>query len=68
MPRKASPTRLNALKETVNAHPGRKPSFLARMLGWPIEVVVRTLTSLNDRGVLFSEDERGGIWPFENRR
>jgi hypothetical protein len=39
--------------------------FLARLLGWPHEAVNRALVLLNDGGILLSEDERGGIWPFE---
>lgn len=51
MARKADPQRLETLQTTIQTHPGQKPSFFARILGWPIEVVVRVLTSLNDREI-----------------
>jgi hypothetical protein len=67
MARKANPARLERLRRTVESNPGRRAGFLARLLGWRREEVNRALTTLNDRGVLFSEDERGGLWPFKRK-
>ena len=65
MARKPNEARLEHLKQAVEAHPGKKPGFFARLLGWRCEEVNRTLTALDDKGVLLSEDERGGLWPFD---
>ena len=64
MARKADQARLISLKVAVESSPGKRAGFFARLLGWRQEEVSRALTTLNDRGVLFSEDEKGGLWPF----
>lgn len=63
MSRKADERRLRELLGAIERHPGRGVGFLARQLGWPHEVINRGLVALDDRGVLLSEDERGGLWP-----
>jgi hypothetical protein len=65
MGRKANPIRLERLRNVVESNPGKRAGFLARKLGWRREEVNRAMTTLNDRGVLFSEDESGGLWPFK---
>jgi len=67
MARKANPLRLESLRVAVELNPGKRAGFLARLLEWRREEVNRALTTLNDRGVLFSEDERGGLWPFKSK-
>lgn len=67
MSRKANSARLERLRITVEANPGKRAGFLAQLLGWRREEVNRALTTLNDRGVFFSEDERGGLWPFKRK-
>ena len=65
MTRKADSSRLESLKVAIESNPGQRAGFLARLLDWRREEVSRALTTLNDRGVLFSEDKRGGLWPFK---
>ena len=66
MSRKADDNRLEILREAIEIYPGRGIGFFARLLGWPHEVVNRALVTLNDQGMLLSEDERGGLWPFRD--
>lgn len=68
MSRKANPQGPTTLQQAISTHPGQRPGFFARLLGWPREKVNRTLVILNDRGIFLSEDERGGIWPFRGRK
>jgi hypothetical protein len=65
VPRKADQNHLRALHRAIERHPGKKPGFFARLLNWRREQVSRRLTTLNDQGVLFSEDDRGGLWFFK---
>lgn len=67
MPRHADPNHLDALHAAIQTHPGKKAGFLARLLHWRREEVARRLVTLNDRGVLFSEDRHGGLWPFGDK-
>lgn len=68
MARKADQSQLEYLKREIEQHPGQRPGFFARLLGWRREEVNRALTTLNDSGVLLWEDEKGGLWPFESKR
>lgn len=65
MPRQADESHLQVLRQAIQAHPGERASFFSRLLNWRREEVSRRLVSLNDRGVLFWEDERGGLHPCE---
>jgi len=67
MARKADETRLESLQQAIESHPGQRPSFFASLLGCSREAVSRMLVTLNDRGVLYYEDERNGVWPFETK-
>lgn len=64
--RKANQTNLEGLKKAIERHPGNRPGFFARLLGWRREEVNRVLTLLNDEGVLLWEDEQGGLWPCKD--
>jgi len=68
MSRKANCRRLDTLKSAIQANPGKRVGFFARLLGWPHETVNRGLVSLNDQDVLLSEDQKGGLWPFRPRQ
>lgn len=68
MARKPQPERLTSIYETVEAHPGQRPGFIARLLGLHRSSVNRTLPVLEDEGYLLSEDDRGGLWPFRRCR
>jgi|YNPBryantNP2012_1023418.scaffolds.fasta_scaffold12748_2 DNA-binding IclR family transcriptional regulator len=67
MPRQANQTHLDMLSNAIAKHPGKRASFFARLLNWRREEVNRRLVTLNDRGVLLWEDERGGLWHFDKR-
>jgi DNA-binding IclR family transcriptional regulator len=51
----------------IHNKPGIRPSELARELGVARSTVQRRLPSLEEAGFLYSEDERGGLWPFKRR-
>ena len=51
----------------IHNKPGIRPSELARELRVARSTVQRRLPSLEEAGFLYSEDERGGLWPFKRR-
>jgi DNA-binding IclR family transcriptional regulator len=53
--------------QTIRQYPGEKPGFIARLLGLHRSEVTRLLPSLEEHGYLISEDDRGGLWPFDHR-
>ncbi len=65
MPRKANPAHLASLKRAIEKHPGQRPGFFARLIGWRREEVNRALAHLDGQGVLLSEDDEGRLWPFD---
>jgi hypothetical protein len=65
MTRKADEMELETLKTAIAEHPGERPGFFARLLGWRREKVNRALTSFQDEGILVSEDEAGNLWPVD---
>ena len=65
MPRKANQVHLEALQKAIAQHPGKRAGFFSRLLNWSREEVSRKLVTMNDRGILFSEDRHGGLWPFD---
>ncbi|PWH13940.1 MAG: hypothetical protein DDG60_09525 [Anaerolineae bacterium] len=67
MARKSQEERLERIYETVEQNPGKKPGFLARLLGLERSEVTRALPALEERGLFVSEDEKGGLWPFSKR-
>lgn len=64
MGRPRNQERLEEIYHTIEEHPGKRPGFLARLLGLDRSEVTRALPGLEDAGWLVSEDERGGLWPF----
>jgi DNA-binding IclR family transcriptional regulator len=48
----------------IQEEPGIRPAELARELGLARSTVLRRLPALEEAGYLYSEDERGGLWPF----
>lgn len=52
----------------IRRRPGITPAELARQLGVTRSTVTRRLPSLEEAGYLYSEDTRGGLWPFSRRR
>jgi len=70
MARNPQPERLEAIFQAVECNPGKRPGFLARLLGLHRSDVNRLLPALEERGYLLSEDERGRLYPYpqsENR-
>lgn len=55
------------MDRVIHRNPGIRPSELARKLGVARSTVQRRLPSLEDAGFLYSEDDRGGLWPFGRR-
>ncbi len=49
----------------IREHPGIRPAELARRLGIARSTVLRRLPSMEEAGYLYSEDNRGGLWPFK---
>lgn len=68
MARRANERELARLEQAINAHPGQRSGFFARLLGCSREKVNRQLTTLNDRGVLLYEDEGGKLYRFEDHQ
>lgn len=68
MARHADQQHLDELRQVIERSPGQCIGAVARMLKWSREKVTRGLATLNDQGVLFYEDERGRLWPFQRRR
>ncbi|MFM7173905.1 MAG: winged helix-turn-helix transcriptional regulator [Caldilinea sp.] len=56
------------MAEKIEGQPGISASELARQLGVPTSTVTRRLPSLDEAGILLSEDEKGGLWPFKKRK
>lgn len=62
MARKADRKQLEKLDRAIKEHPGQRPGFFARLLGWHRQKVSRSLVSLNDEEVFLYEDDQGGLW------
>ncbi|MGC9395874.1 MAG: winged helix-turn-helix domain-containing protein [Anaerolineae bacterium] len=52
----------------IQQQPGIRPAELARQLGVARTTVTRRLPSLEEAGFLYSEDNRGGLWPFGRKK
>jgi DNA-binding MarR family transcriptional regulator len=51
----------------IRQRPGIRPAELAREMNVARSTVTRRLPSLEEAGYLYSEDDRGGLWPFKRR-
>ncbi len=56
------------MDEVIRERPGIKPAEIAREVGVSRSTVSRRLPSLEEAGYLYSEDDRGGLWPFGRRK
>jgi len=61
-------TRLDGIYCKIEQYPGKRPGFLARILGINRSEVTHALPAMEKRGLLISEDERGGLWPFHQKK
>jgi len=52
----------------IQRSPGIRPAELARQMGVSRSTVQRRLPAMEEAGYLYSEDERGGLWPFRRVR
>lgn len=68
MARPANHGRVEKIHRTIEKHPGKKPGFIARLLGLHRSEVTRSLPMLEERGFYLSEDEKGGLWPFKKTK
>lgn len=67
MARPQNTQRIDEIYRKIEEHPGKKAGFIARLLGLNRSEVTRTLPALEDKGLLVSEDGKGGLWPFRKR-
>jgi DNA-binding IclR family transcriptional regulator len=56
------------MDQIIRQNPGIRPAELARQLDVARSTVLRRLPSLEEAGYLYSEDERGGLWPFKRTK
>ena len=63
--RRASEKRLEAIWQAVEREPGMRTGRVAQRLGVPRSSVTRALPSLEEEGLLLSEDRRGRLWPWK---
>ena len=68
MARPANHDRAEQIYRKIEERPGKKAGFLARLLGINRSEVTRALPSLQDKGLLVSEDDKGGLWPFKKSK
>lgn len=68
MARRQDAQRLETIAQTIQQNPGRKPGWLARLLGFDNKTMMRALTQLEDSGYLLAEDDRGRVSWIGRRR
>ena len=57
-----------ATDQIIQENPGISQAELARQLDVQRSTVARRLPSMNEAGYLYSEDKKGGLWPFGKRK
>jgi len=68
MARKIEEKKLEEIYEKVEENPGKKPGFIARLLGLNRSEVTRSLPALEEKGLLVYEDDEGGLYPHQNKQ
>jgi|GEM_PF-410024 len=66
MARKSNPVRLEEIYRKIEANPGKRPGFIAKLLGVERSCVTRALPAFEHGERLVSEDDQGGLWPFRD--
>ena len=51
----------------IQRQPGVRPAQIARQVGVARSTIQRRLPSMEEAGYLYSEDDKGGLWPFRRR-
>ena len=54
------------VQQIIEQHPGISIRELACQLGVAASTILRRLPSLEEAGILLSEDDEGGLWPFDH--
>jgi Mn-dependent DtxR family transcriptional regulator len=67
MGRKPDPERLQAIYQVIRNYPGERPGAIAALLGIARSSVTRLLPGLEAQGYRTFEDERGGLWPYQEQ-
>jgi Mn-dependent DtxR family transcriptional regulator len=62
--RQSDRRRLEKIWQAVERQPGVKASDVAQELKLARSSVTRALPEMEARGLLLSEDDRGGLWPW----
>ncbi len=57
-------TEFQTMEALRHEHPGLKPAEIAEALEAARSTGMRRRPSLEEAGFLYSEDKRGGLWPF----
>ena len=68
MARKTDCKKLESIYNKVREYPGKKAGFIARSLGLHRSEVTRSLPALEKKGLYLSEDDKGGLWPFQKSK
>ncbi|GJQ53291.1 MAG: hypothetical protein HKUEN02_21380 [Anaerolineaceae bacterium] len=68
MTRPINHDRAEKIYRTIKKYPGRKPGFIARLLGLNRSEVTRSLPTLEEKGLYLSEDDKGGLWLFRKKQ
>lgn len=55
---------LDEMHNLIEQNPGITAAELAQRLGLAKSTVTRRLPSLEESGILLTEDKKGGLWPF----
>lgn len=66
MARQPKKDRLETIYSVVKEKPGEIPAEIAKKLNLNRSEVTRSLPAMEERGYLMSEDERGGLYPFQH--
>lgn len=67
MARRANEIRLHKAERIVRNQPGESSGYYARLMGCHREAFSRMLVQLEDRGILFCEDAKGKLWPYNSK-
>jgi Mn-dependent DtxR family transcriptional regulator len=67
MARPANQQKVEQIYRQIQEDPGKKAGMIAQILGLNRSEVTRSLPVLEEKGLLVSEDEKGGLWPFHKK-